>query len=376
MYPSESEESSDQSEDDKSESESEEAQESTKAIDRERKELEEQFAKSFSAWENANLRLSHLESLMGKIEKPDANSISCSLDVYRLEREKITNDQRVLFAEGEGLRKKIQKLEKESVRLNKSTAKEKATARKVKVKVRQKAWEKKERLRTERLLAKERTKEERNRFWPKQVYRIVLTLDSNAGMSPSSSRRGSIGNLTKLVTSSPESTRDSSEVSLCLSYITHGASWSPRYDLSISTPSSSGTIVYRAEFSNATSETWKDAKVILSTSQTSFQGVDEPIPTMNPWHLHLNKGFRNNGGPIYSNEEVNTWRHLQKTNKDTFPQQRGDLFGRPPSQNTPISKARKKSYKPSLMSILQANSFSAQAKCADNRATRTRWWFW
>lgn len=345
IYPSESDETSDQSED--GESESEDALECTKAIDRQVKELEKHFTKSLSALDNANSRLSHLESLMGKIEKPDANSISRSLDVYRLEREKITEDQRALVAEGEGLRDEIQRLRKESFKLSKSAAKEKTKIQRAKEKARQKAWEKKERLRTERLRVKERTKEERNHFWAKQVYRIVLTLYSNSGMTPSSSRRGSVDNLPKVAPSSQgsmlELAHDSSEVLLCLSYITQAASWSPRYDLSISTPSSSGIIVYRTEFNNKTSETWKDAKVILSTTQTSFQGLDEPIPTMNPWRLRLNKGFGNYQGPEYSSEEMKIRRNLQKASEGPFAQRRSDLFGQPPTQRYAFSKPSNRS---------------------------------
>ena len=247
IYPSGSDEDSDESEDDASNSETED--EATTSIIQQTEELKDQLAKSLSALDNAKSRLTLLELLMGKVDKPDTNSISRSLDVYRLEREKITNDQRTATTENKRLRETIQTLEKESARRGKSAAKEKAKVQKAKHKAKQKEWEKKERLRTERRLAKERTREERSYFWPKQVYRIILTLDSNSGMTPSSSRRGSVDSLPKVATPSQESksdfARDSSEVSLCLSYITLSASWSPRYDVSISTPSTSGAIIYR-----------------------------------------------------------------------------------------------------------------------------------
>ena len=72
--------------------------------------------------------------------------------------------------------------------------------------------------------------------------------------------------------SSPESF----QISLSVSYITHSAYWFPRYGLSLNTITSSGLTIYHADYCNTTSEEWKDAQVILSTSQTAFQGPVEP----------------------------------------------------------------------------------------------------
>ena len=105
-------------------------------------------------------------------------------------------------------------------------------------------------------------------------------------MTPASSRRGSIDSLGKPL---PEVSPASCQISLSLSYITSSAFRLPRYDLSLNTPTRSGNLVYRAEFCNTTSETWKDAKVTLSTSQTSFQGLGQPIPSLTTWHIRLSK---------------------------------------------------------------------------------------
>ena len=64
--------------------------------------------------------------------------------------------------------------------------------------------------------------------------------------------------------------------------------------------------MYRAEYSNTTSETWEDAKITLSTSQTAFQGLGEAIPRMQPWHIDLARsgfGVKSGAGPLYSNHE-------------------------------------------------------------------------
>ena len=124
-----------------------------------------------------------------------------------------------------------------------------------------------------------------------QVYRVTLSLDTNSELTPASSRRGSINSLTSLTKPTSDTlSSESYQISLSVSYITHSAYWSPSYDLSLDTITSSGLIIYRAEYCNTTSETWRDAQVILSTSQTAFQGLGEPIPTMLPWHIRLIKG--------------------------------------------------------------------------------------
>ncbi|KAI1944464.1 hypothetical protein LOZ57_004822 [Ophidiomyces ophidiicola] len=76
-------------------------------------------------------------------------------------------------------------------------------------------------------------------------------------------------------------------VTLSITYVTRNASWCPRYELNLNTPTSSGKIVYRGEYRNYSSEIWKDAKIVLSTSQTTFSGVNEVIPLLRPWTVKL-----------------------------------------------------------------------------------------
>merc|ERR1711881_721525 len=100
-------------------------------------------------------------------------------------------------------------------------------------------------------------------------------------------------------------------VTLSLSYVTDAAFWTPRYDLNISSQQKSATIVYRAEFSNGTSETWKDTKVILSTSQTSYSGLDDKAPFMQSWQVKLGKSWDNNAGGLLSSSEQKGYRYQQ-----------------------------------------------------------------
>ncbi len=157
---------------------------------------------------------------------------------------------------------------------------------------------------------------------------IELSLDTNSDMTPASSRRGSIDSHAKTIS---EDSSGPCQISLSISYITDAAYRSPRYDLSLNTPTSSGLIIYRAEFCNSTSETWKDTKVILSTSQTSFQGLGEPIPSMVPWHIRLNKVYGKNNddgsGALVSTHEMQ-YNHkgtMAASNKASEP--RNAMFG-------------------------------------------------
>ncbi|KAG0634000.1 hypothetical protein HOY80DRAFT_912790 [Tuber brumale] len=88
--------------------------------------------------------------------------------------------------------------------------------------------------------------------------------------------------------------------SLRISYITGGASWVPRYDIRLDTTSNTGSISYRAHFYNKTGETWRDAKITLSTSQTSFNGIEDKAPWMDAWRVSLKRrgyyGSEKDGG--------------------------------------------------------------------------------
>ena len=159
--------------------------------------------------------------------------------------------------------------------------------------------------------AKLRRHNERARFWPRKAYQVTLSLSTESNLTPASSRRESIG--------SEGTCLDPQRVSLSLTYTTHSAWWTPRYDLSLDTTKKTGRIIYRAECCNTTSETWKDARVILSTSRTIFQGLGEPIPQMLPWSVHLDKiqGKDSTNGALRSNHELQ-YKSKSRKEMDTF----------------------------------------------------------
>ena len=168
--------------------------------------------------------------------------------------------------------------------------------------------------------AKLRRRNERAQFWPRKVYQVTLSLDTKSSLTPASSRRGSV--------ESERTCLDPQRVSLSLTYTTRSAWWTPRYDLSLDTTQKTGRIIYRAESFNTTSETWTDAKVIISTSRTNFQDLGEPIPQMLPWYVHLDKGqgIDATNGALRSNHEL---QYRFKTRKDL-----STYAKRMPSRNT------------------------------------------
>ena len=300
VYP-ESEDDAEESEDDQSESESELP--AAKALAEEKTRNDDSIMEANEEKKAAASRLAMLESYGRSFEKDRPDDLESCIVAYREERKKAFE----VYKESEH---RIKDLEKERARISKcqakdakANAKEKAKASKEKMK----KLEKKQKSLREKSTAKRRLKEERAQFWPRKVYRVTLSLDTYSELTPASSRRGSVNSLAK--PTSEGSSSEACEISLSVSYITHSAYWSPTYDLSLDTVTDSGLIIYRAEYCNTTSESWKDAQVVLSTSQAAFQGLGEPIPTMLPWHIRLSKENSGTGsGALMSHYEIENGR--------------------------------------------------------------------
>lgn len=332
IYPSESD-SSDADEDSQgSDTENESSREITDQADKIRESIKEAAEDRDSAAD----QLGMLSGYGNGVAKTHADQLHDHMNAYR-EARKIAFDIKTASEKKvEGLENDLARLLKENRTVLKAAERKKKAVHKAKAKI----LDKKYNDRQEKRKAKNRLREERINFWPRKVYRVVLTLDSNRGMTPGSSRRGSIDSLVKPAIQSPPrasssmgmpgsaSAQDTSQISLSISYITHSASWSPRYDLSLSTPSRSGTIVYRAEFSNRTSESWHDAKVVLSTSQTSFQGLSEPIPALHPWQIRLTKSGSSTGDEALRSQDEVTKKHNNSSSAFKNPSEsRNALFG-------------------------------------------------
>lgn len=302
IYPSDSED-DDDDEDDESD---EEAQAMTVINDKIKK-LNISLLDDQEKINSAANRLQICDNFGKSVEKtrPPPENLNNVLNAYREEREKIYRDHEATTASAEKVREEIRKAEKEKTKL----AKELVKANEKKEKEKAKLKEKKLRKKAEIYKEKQRIKAERESFWPKKVYCVTIKLEPSS-LTPASSRRGSIDGdtIVNLATSDfHEPSKEplkTGQINLSLSYITYSASWSPRYDLSLNTLKCNGVLDYGAELKNTTSETWRDAKVILSTSQTSFSGLSETIPTLHPWHVRLLKGGRNTDSALFSQNEL------------------------------------------------------------------------
>ncbi|KAG5289471.1 TIGR02231 domain-containing protein [Histoplasma ohiense] len=129
---------------------------------------------------------------------------------------------------------------------------------------------------------KRRRRNEHYQFYPSEVGMVTLFLDGFPNLNPNASGQ----NHTTLAIDSLEKT---GEINISLTYVTKKAAWVPAYELSLTTVTPAGKGVYLAEYHNSSSEVWHDAKLALSTSETSFGGLGEKLPLLKAWHVNLHK---------------------------------------------------------------------------------------
>ncbi|KAK2623535.1 hypothetical protein QTJ16_007089 [Diplocarpon rosae] len=327
IYPSDSEE----EEDDEFE-DSDVETEGIVAANEKIQELHTQLLGEQEAINSAAERLRICDNFGRSVEanRPPPDDLEALIKAYHTERVKIYRDHEVATGALKRVAESIQKAEKERTKLARALFKANEKAEKEKAKEREKRLRKKAEIAKE----KQRIKTQREYFWPKKVYRITINLEPSS-MTPGASRRSSMDGdtIVNLATSAtgelPETPLKSGEISLSLSYITYGASWAPRYDFSLNTVKCHGLLEYGAELKNTTSETWRDAKVILSTSQTSFSGLSESIPSLLPWHVRLEKGARNADGSLFSRSELQAkQKELTDSRASGSLKPRWQLFGR------------------------------------------------
>lgn len=345
IYP-DSDDEDDKKSDDESDDEPEKVNEALDAVrDKIQAVLDEQKIATETV-ANAGSRLKILDAYGASLDKKRAVDIQTSLDTYRTEREKVFEDHLAGTIRDRELAKDLRKLRAEETRLVSVERKAEIKAKKAKLKVLQakrKIQEKERRRKDEALKEKKRIRKEREAFWPRQCYSVRITLDA-ASFTPSSSRRSSIASASDIVkvVAEKESPHDDEGSSftcdLTLSYVTSSAFWSPSYDLALSTTTNTALLCFDARLTNMTSETWANSKVILSTSQTTFSGLQDVIPTLVPWRVKLAGKW--NGGVqtdiIASKEEQamgTAWREAQ--NAGYIQKPRAWLFGvsdQPPYQ--------------------------------------------
>ncbi|KAL4959531.1 uncharacterized protein BDV14DRAFT_184530 [Aspergillus stella-maris] len=217
-------------------------------------------------------------------ETKDVQKLQQFLAVYTARREKEGERHRVAERDVAAKEKELallkKKFEKRKARYDKERRK---ASKDIRV-------QKEKRSRARDVKRKERMQKrfEQRHFWPASVGMVIVSLDTQARsteLTPLSSRRSSI-------TDKPaEEQAKPIEITLLLSYIVPGPSWTPRYDLAINSVSSSAQLTYRAEFKNASTEIWRDTQLTLATSQASFSGIGEKIPSLDTWNIKLVSGF-------------------------------------------------------------------------------------
>lgn len=338
IYPDSDDESEDDNEDDDDDDQDAEDDVNT-GLEEARDRLTQLLDKQRAAKEiiaSAEVRLRILDAHGASLDKKEHKEvdIEASLATYRAQRTKVFQDHLEGTLQERAVTKEITALQKQISRLVRQQAKKDAKAEKAKAKVRrakQKERMKEIRRQAERQKEKDRIRKERENFWPRFCYSVRITLDA-ASFTPSSSRRSSVASasdVVKVVTGKEEG-GSSTTCDLSLSYVTSSAFWSPSYDLALSTTANTATLCFDAQLTNMTSETWSNCKVILSTSQTTFSGLQDDIPTLVPWRVKL----AGRGGGALSTDiidsreerfEKNNWRAAQTVNQAQKP--RAQLFG-------------------------------------------------
>lgn len=333
IYPSESEISDDNDEDG---SDTEPDDDASKALTKKIDEIKHDIAEALEKVNCADSCSTMLNLYGESFAESRPDDLEACMNSYRQERQKNFEARSLSQQKIKELENELSKLLANNRHVTKSAEKKRKSAEKAK----HRRLVKKQLADSERQEAKRRLREERAHFWPKKVYRVVLSLEANNDLTPGSSRRESLDSRLTVVQSpstaskgpnmpDQPSKQDLYQISLSISYITYSAFWSPRYDINLSTPGLSGNIVYRAEFSNTTSETWRDAKLVFSTSQTAFEGLGEAIPKLVPWHIRLTKGSTSQSHDValLSRSETSSHRHSMKTAPKQLQGPREALFG-------------------------------------------------
>ncbi|KAG5918469.1 hypothetical protein E4U42_006840 [Claviceps africana] len=316
---------------------------------------------------SAESRLKLLDAYAKAPDRKRGVVIEKSLETYKEQRSKTYEDYMAGLQQVRDVTEKTDTQKAVVNRLQRADDRARAKAEKKRqktAKAKRTALFKKARRQEERAKEKRRIRTEREKFWPKYCYAVKITLEAETA-TPLSSRRTSISSETHarrpaVDSGSSEATQDKDKnkgtdmnkdkdaqvvltarpllCDLVLTYVTSEAYWLPSYDLQLSTTSATGTLSFDAEIHNQTSETWANSKVVLSTSQATFSGLDDAIPTLNPWCLKLvHSPPENEWGEMHrqsarSSDEIfntNQYRRVQRRQEQGKCKNRRDMFGIP-----------------------------------------------
>lgn len=242
--------------------------------------LEDEESHAREILDSAAKRLAILDAHCKVLDEKKSVDVVQVMTAYRAEREKVFQDrmagttrQRENSTRLKVAREELSRLLKLKQKEEKPLKRQQTLVLKTQNRENVKKWRKAEDRRKE----KERIRQERERFWPKVCYAVRVTLEAHA-FTPISSRRTSVSSDTAQRFNPTAETETEADLTcdLSISYITAAASWSPSYDLQLSTTNNTATLCYDARITNETSETWSNCKVVLSTSQTAFSSRRSP----------------------------------------------------------------------------------------------------
>ncbi|KAF4871812.1 hypothetical protein CGCSCA1_v009208 [Colletotrichum siamense] len=299
--------------------------------------LEDEESQAREILDSAAKRLAILEAHCKVLDEKKSVDVVQVMTAYRAEREKVFQDrmagtarQRENSARLKTAREELSRLLKLKQKEEKPLKRQQTLALKKQNRDNVKKWRKAEDRRKE----KERIRQERERFWPKVCYAVRVTLEAHA-FTPMSSRRTSVSSDTAQPFNPTAETETEGDLTcdLSISYTTAAASWSPSYDLQLSTTNNTATLCYDASITNETSETWSNCKVVLSTSQTAFSGLEQEIPELKQWNIKLapkigggGAGGRNILNSREERAQREAWRKTQETSTQSHVK-RDELFG-------------------------------------------------
>ncbi|KAI9035340.1 uncharacterized protein KD926_003730 [Aspergillus affinis] len=212
-------------------------------------------------------------------ETTDLFKVNDFLQLYTRQRSEAADTSHAAEVELREVENELEKLETKKQQLESKQQK----AKKAALKDFYRAREEQQRARRQKRQQRERERLERRKFWTNNVGHVRVSLDSNSGPTPGSSRRNSVVD----EDSTGEHAKPEADVTILLTYVLPGSHWAARYEMNINTPSSTAQMTCLAEFRNSSSETWRDTQVALSTSKASFSGLHERVPSLEAWHIQL-----------------------------------------------------------------------------------------
>jgi len=266
---------------------------------KDRREKAESCERQLAYLERWGTTLTDKELSKGSLGDRSTSSVEQFLNTYSVRRSDLMAQRAGCVVELEVWEKFLAKLEKEKQKLSTRVLRKKLKAKEERIR---KKEEELERLREE-------GKVDKDAKAPEKWYRVRVWIDreeSDDGEDSSKVTCDVEGELElKYSECCQNSNANYAGISMHtanISIAVSDAGWASRYDIVISSAGDADSatdianpkagkvtahLTYHAHFQNRTYETWKDALITLSTSQTVFTGLQDGAPTLEPWRIRL-----------------------------------------------------------------------------------------